>query len=141
MGSASTSQPELPFDLKIERMERSLAAAKQLRQIALEFPELIAELFEQPSGPLRVSQPEREIERKRLSNYAIIRHHFATNNNPWLQAPQIGKQLGLSRGTVATVLWTTHAGEFEKRPVPGSVKKKEWRLKPDALGQNGKEAK
>lgn len=62
-------------------------------------------------------------------NHVKVAEFFVQRNNEWEQAPRIAEALGLTRGTVATVLWTTHGHMFEQAPVAGSVKKKKWRLR------------
>jgi hypothetical protein len=131
------AQTESLFGDRIQRMERRLEAAKQLRQIAIEFPDLFTEFAAEavPGAPGNARQVaiDHAIRQPHTgaSNFARIKQFFVDQKNDWFQAPQIGAALGLTRGTVATVLWTSHEDQFEKMPVPNSKKKKLWRLKQD----------
>jgi hypothetical protein len=142
-------------DDAVAAIERRLAAARQIRSLMVEFPDLIAEMtgaaFARSNEECKVP-----VERKGnlddgsgLSNYQRIAKFFVMNGNGWFEAPRVGEALGLTRGTVATVFWTSHADKFQKEPIPGTARKKVWRLKPDILNQvrqelellNGTEAK
>jgi hypothetical protein len=124
------------FEGRIEAMEQKLQAAKTIREILAQYPDLLMELGLLPHAvtvsPARgASQAPTGIRLKRKSNFARIRSFFVQHKNEWFEAPRIGEALGLTRGTVATVLWTSHADQFEKKPVEGSEKKKLWRLRQD----------
>ncbi len=134
-------QDELNFDATIARMERRLEAAKTMRSILVDFPELRLEFMHsnvnsELDSPLNLRAPIRA----KLANFARIRRFFKRHGNQWFQSSQIAHEVGLSRGTVATVLWTTHSTKFEQKPVPGAVKKKLWRMRPEFLEPNGKES-
>lgn len=115
----------------IDRAEKRLRALQQINVILREFPEIAAELgIGDGSTATPKSLPPRD---GSLSNFERIRNYFVRHSNQWEQAPRIGNALGMSRGTVATVLWTSHRDQFEQSAVDGSIKKKKWRLLPDVF--------
>jgi hypothetical protein len=143
----------------IDRTRRRLDALEKISAILAEFPELVDELGIGTAEPVTFSDPDtvqelnlhrrpvasigRNGEIRRLdrfghmtsvgsvSNFQRIRHFFVETGNRWAQAPYIGERLNLTRGTVATVLWTSHRDQFDQASVDGSEKKKQWRLKSD----------
>src|SRR4051794_15761769 len=116
-----STQPELPRPIQktsrvgaaIERAMRLVEAYKKIDEIFREFPEIVAALGIDQAEPTQDEShpnPTRKevlVVPRAANNFERIRGFFVANNNQWEQAPRIGEALGLSRGTVATVLWTT----------------------------------
>lgn len=141
------------FDRVIDRLERRLAAAKQIRGFIVEFPDLIQELqdalaLSKPNGvptitvgqlprlgrPLK-TKADFKAETGGVSgtNFERVKAFFAATGNEWISAPDLGRRLGLQRGTVGHMLWTGHPDAFEQMTVEGSKRNKLWRLRSDVL--------
>lgn len=146
-GQHAATQASLSrVETAIGRAMRRLEALRTIQQLLSEFSDLEKELgLSEPAvAPVvpvasRV-EPDDHVVTNIFENHVIypalgkgnnferIRDFFIANGNEWEQAPRIGEALGLSRGTVATVLWTSHRDNFERANVAGSLKKKKWRL-------------
>src|SRR4051794_27011557 len=121
----TTTPSQNRMETAIGRATRRLEALKTISQILTEFPDLAAELgiqlADEPVFQANMSRvfldSARMQPRPVTSNFERIRRFFVDNGNQWEQAPRIGQALGLTRGTVATVLWTSHKDQFEQAPV------------------------
>ena len=125
----------------IDHATERLEALRLIGELLSKFPELLAELGIDDGrhglGPAVLFEEAAKAESERLmSNFERVRSFFLAKQNEWAEAPRIGEALNMSRGTVATVLWTSHRDSFEQAPVAGSIKKKKWRLKPEAYHQH-----
>lgn len=139
-GMSLVSKPILDttsLDRAIENHERRAAAIKQIKQVMLEFPDLLQELQlgddGQPDQPQPALKIPRGFRRKRLAirmtNFDRVQKFFADTGNEWIGVPELAVKLGWSRGAVGHLMWTAHPNEFESRPVPGKKRKKLWRMK------------
>jgi hypothetical protein len=58
---------------------------------------------------------------------------------PWTLA-EIEEGTGISRSSLAAVIYRTHSGEFCSIDMPGSSRAKGWVLKESAIGQEIRES-
>ncbi len=62
-------------------------------------------------------------------NYVRVLRFFLERNNEYATNMEIRRACGITRGSVAVVLYTTHADFFERKPLAQDDKKKViWRL-------------
>jgi hypothetical protein len=140
----NTAASEDRMTVAIDRAKRRLEALQVIGSILENFPDLRDELgigntaingHSAKHHALPAEAGIFAVHGATRSNYEKIRDFFVGRKNDWEQAPRIGEALGMTRGTVATVLWTSHSDRFEQDSVPGSVKKKRWRLRPEVLNE------
>lgn len=127
-----------PLDAVVARWERRLGAAKQIRQLLSEFPELAEELrLALACSDSPVTRPARATGTRLTpvpathasgTYFDRIKDFFEGHQNEWASAPRIGEITGISRGGVAHVLWRTHRDHFEQQPHAIHKKLKLWRL-------------
>ncbi|MEO0963694.1 MAG: hypothetical protein AAFY08_01125 [Planctomycetota bacterium] len=67
------------------------------------------------------------------TNYEKIAGVLAQHDNRWMTVTQLRELSGLSRGPIATVLYSSHCNQFDRHVHPNHASMKLWRLTEDAL--------
>ncbi len=120
-------------ELLYQRQKRRLDAVEMLRNLLTEFPDLLDDLLGLKPGILTgitttgspVGRPPRS-----GTAYQRIAHTFIQNDNSWLDTGEISRQSNVSRNAVASVLWSLHKGDFEKKDHATHKRMKVWRMNP-----------
>jgi hypothetical protein len=129
------------------RLAKRLEAVRKIQVILEEHPEVaddLGKLFaDQPSqqvGDTRETPEPRQPstgEREAVPNgreqeptlYQRMRDLLQSRNNKPISIPEMAAALGVNRGGISNAVYVGHADDFESLPVPGKVRRREWKLK------------
>ena len=116
-----------------ERLEARLRAIRTIRGFLREDPGFAADLrhtlAEEPRASAEQAPPATSGGAPQGKHIDRVRSFFASNGNKWTTAPDIGRAVGISRGSVAGILYQTYEDNFEHKSHPDHARMKLWRLR------------
>ncbi|GMU21515.1 MAG: hypothetical protein AMXMBFR13_16080 [Phycisphaerae bacterium] len=126
-------QADSALDAVISKLEKHLAAARQLKEALDRDPELAEmlarELVGRPPNTAVPSENERNGKSQGTTAYGRIRQFFLARENAWSTTAEIMKETGLARGATANVIYTSKPKEFEAKQHPDKPTQKQFRLR------------
>jgi len=112
------------FDPIITRLQQRIDTIRQVKQMVADDPSLASELIQALGG----TNGQEDANPSRSAVLDRIIRFYRGNSNQWATMADILHGTDLPKPGVATVLYKTHGNLFQKRPVPGQKKTKQWRL-------------
>lgn len=119
----------------IDRQQARTKAYMELSRILSEFPDLINELLEYMKAEGKSVGTSDTNKADKRTSYERAVAAFVREGNEWMDTAALTKSAGVQRNQLATVLWSTHKGDFEQRAHPTHKRMKQWRLRAEAFSR------
>lgn len=119
----------------IAKLESQLELARRVRDEVADDPSFASIIDRIISNVPTAKATSSSTDRRTSSSSGVsqreqVIHWFHENDNRWVTAPDLARELGISRGSIANVLYADKAeDDFESKPHPQHGRKKLWRVR------------